>query len=185
GRLVGSEEDGRLVDLHYERLGAGRVLLPGAVEVLDGRAGVSAVDPLVADAELELGQRRIRLDRVDRAEQPVDVDAVDGVGDLHGDLLRSWPGGSRPMREDRRNELLPETFLVRRRAPLSGARPWDDPADARLGRPDARAVRGRGGRTARARAGMGAPPGRGPGQAARAGSGAPPDAGRGRRGALA
>ena len=48
---------------------------------------MTAVDLPVAGAELKARQRRIGADVVDRSEEAVDVDAVDGVGDLHGELL--------------------------------------------------------------------------------------------------
>ena len=50
---VGAEQDGRLAGVDRERLGARGVLLAGAVEALDRRAVVGAVDPAVAGAELE------------------------------------------------------------------------------------------------------------------------------------
>src|SRR5262249_46872306 len=51
------------------------------------RAVVAAVDPLVASAELEARQRWFGADVLDGSVQTVEVDAVDGVGDLHGGLL--------------------------------------------------------------------------------------------------
>src|SRR6516225_440474 len=47
GGPVLAEQNRRLVGAHAERLGAGDVFLPGAVEVLDGGAAVAAVDPVV------------------------------------------------------------------------------------------------------------------------------------------
>jgi hypothetical protein len=66
--------------------GSAGVLFSGAVEALDGRTGVAAVDPVVACAELEPRQRGVGGDGVDRSREAVEVDAVDTVGELHGDL---------------------------------------------------------------------------------------------------
>ena len=80
--------------VHGERLGAGGVFLAGAVEVLDRRAAVAAVDPVVAGAELEPRQRGVGGDGVDRPGQAVEVDAVDDGGDVHGELLAlKWVTG--------------------------------------------------------------------------------------------
>ena len=72
------DEHGRVVGVVGERLRAGRVLLPGAVEALDDRAVVGAADPFVGRAELELGDLRRALHRVEGGEQRRDVDAVAG-----------------------------------------------------------------------------------------------------------
>src|SRR5690242_14504380 len=87
GGLVVAEEHRRLVGVDDEWLGPAGVLPAGAVELLDRRAAVTAVDPLVARAELKACQRGVGADVVDRSGEAVDVDAVDGMGDLHGLLL--------------------------------------------------------------------------------------------------
>ena len=58
GRLVVAEQDRRLAGVDLERRLAGGVLLAGAPEAVDRRAGVGAADPAVVDAELEAGERR-------------------------------------------------------------------------------------------------------------------------------
>ncbi len=50
--------------------------MAGAVEALDRRLVVGAVDPAVAGTELELGEARLPLDDVERAVELVNVDAV-------------------------------------------------------------------------------------------------------------
>src|SRR5262249_45042077 len=87
GCAVLPEQDRRLVGVHGKGLCTGGVFLAGAVEVLDRRATVAAFDPVVAGAELEPRQGWVSGDGVDRSGQAVDVDAVDGAGDVHGELL--------------------------------------------------------------------------------------------------
>ena len=86
---VAAEQDRRLAGVERERVRARRVLLAGAVEGLDRRAVVRAVDPAVLGAELEDAERGVGLDRVERAVHLLAVDAVaDAVEDRgHADLL--------------------------------------------------------------------------------------------------
>src|SRR6516162_7189142 len=102
-----AEQDRRLVGVHGKRLGAGGVFLAGAVEVLDRRAAVAAVDPVVAGPELKPRQRGFGGDVVDRPGEAVEVDAVDDAGDVHGELpwLKRLLG--------RRPGLRPPTELAR------------------------------------------------------------------------
>ena len=76
GAGVAAEQDRRLAGVDHELVGARRVLLVGCVEVADRGAVVRSVDPPVPRAELELGDRGIGLDCVERPEQLLGVDAV-------------------------------------------------------------------------------------------------------------
>jgi hypothetical protein len=67
--VVGVEREVRLVPL----------FLPGAVEPADRAAIVGAADPAVACPELEAGEFRLCLDRVEGGEQGRGVDAVAAV----------------------------------------------------------------------------------------------------------
>jgi hypothetical protein len=89
GAGVDAEQDGRLAGVERERLSARAVLLPGAVEALDDRAVVGAVDLTVLDPELEAGEGGVGLDGVERSVHLRGVDAVtDAVEDLgHAGLL--------------------------------------------------------------------------------------------------
>jgi len=73
---VGPEQHRRLARVDEERLAAGRVLAAGAVEALDRRAVVRAVDPAVGGAEGERGERAVGAERVERAEHLLGVDPV-------------------------------------------------------------------------------------------------------------
>jgi hypothetical protein len=64
GAIVAIEET-RDIGLHHERPGAVRLLGAGAVEILDRRPGMAAVEPLVAGAEAVAGKLCIRADRLD------------------------------------------------------------------------------------------------------------------------
>jgi hypothetical protein len=87
GARVLAKQDGRLVGVDGERLGAGGVFLAGAVEALDRRAAVAAVDPVITRPKLKPRQRGFGGDVVDRCGEAVEVDAVDDAGDGHGALL--------------------------------------------------------------------------------------------------
>jgi hypothetical protein len=78
GAGIRAEQDGGLAGVDDERLLARRVLLAGAVELLDRRAVVRAGDPVVAGSELEAAQLRLGLDRVQR---PVHLLRVDSIAD--------------------------------------------------------------------------------------------------------
>src|SRR6185437_14827628 len=100
GAVVVAEQDGRLAGVDHERLTAGAVLLARAVEALDRAAVVGAVDPAIADAELEAAETGVVLDRVERPVHLLGVDAVavlrgaDGV--CHRGLPFAW--GKRKVR---------------------------------------------------------------------------------------
>ena len=76
GAGVGAEQDRRLARVELELVLARRVFLARAVEAANRRAIVRAVDPAVRRAELELAERRLGLDRVQRPIHDVRVDAV-------------------------------------------------------------------------------------------------------------
>src|SRR4051812_14322194 len=84
GSPVLAQQDRRLVGLQNEWLFAGGVLLSRPVEALDHGPTVAAVDPVGAGAELELPQRGVGGDCVDRSGEAFQVDAVDGAGSVHG-----------------------------------------------------------------------------------------------------
>ena len=66
------------------------VLLTRTVKALNRAAIVGTADPLVAGAELELRDFRLRLDRIQGGEQGGDVDSVEcgpGLRAGHGLLL--------------------------------------------------------------------------------------------------
>src|SRR4051794_17676433 len=133
GSVVLAEEHRRPVGVEDERLHARGVLLAGAVEALDGGAVVAAVDPVVAGTELEARQGGVGADVLDRAGEAVEVDSVEAVGDLHGELLWwGWPRRSRRGCRHRKERPLPEFFPWHRRK--RGPWAWDDQADATLGR---------------------------------------------------
>src|SRR5215218_9623214 len=87
-RLVVAEQHGRLGGVDDERLVARRVLCAGAPEAVNGRPTVRAVEPAVADPELEAGGLGLRLEDVERAVHLGGVDAVakrgGGGGGGHG-----------------------------------------------------------------------------------------------------
>jgi hypothetical protein len=82
GPGVGAEQDRRLAGVEHELGSAGRVLLVRAVEVPDPAAVMRAADPAVPRPELELRERGVGLDRVERPEHLLGVDAV--TDDLDG-----------------------------------------------------------------------------------------------------
>jgi hypothetical protein len=84
GGPVLAEQDRRLVGIDGKRLRARGIFLARAVEILDRRAAVAAVDPVVAGAELKPRQRGVSGYGIDRSGQAVEVDAVDDAGDVHG-----------------------------------------------------------------------------------------------------
>ena len=89
--VVAADQHGRVIGVEHVRLGVLH-LLHGAVEAVDRRLVVGAADPLVAGAELELGDLVVALDGVEGGEQGGGVDAVadravDDVG--HGLLLQA------------------------------------------------------------------------------------------------
>lgn len=79
---VGAEQDGGLAGVQGEGGLAGAVLLAGAVEGLEGRAVVGAVDPVVGGAELERAEFGLGLDGVQGAVQlgHIGVQTLIGVG---------------------------------------------------------------------------------------------------------
>ncbi len=76
GALVRSDQYCGMVGVVSERDRTCRVVLPGAVESLDQGAAVGAADPFVTCPELEPGEFRRSLDRVNGGEQRGDVNAV-------------------------------------------------------------------------------------------------------------
>src|SRR4029079_15336649 len=74
-RVIGAHENGRMIGVERPRLPVGH-LLHRPVETVDGRLVVRAADPPVGGAELELGDLRRRLHRVERGEERCRVDAV-------------------------------------------------------------------------------------------------------------
>jgi hypothetical protein len=105
GAFIGAEQHRRFAVGEFERLAARLVFAAGAVEVADGRAVFTAVDPLVAGAELELCEAFVGLESLDRVEGGLDVEPVD-VGDLLRDRLLTLAHLASPSVEVSRCQLL-------------------------------------------------------------------------------
>ena len=90
--LVVAEQHRRLAVRELERLAARAVLGAGAVEVLDRRAVLAAVDPAVPGPELELRERRVGLQRLHRRHHRVEVEPVQAPCRLrvHRQFVQHW-----------------------------------------------------------------------------------------------
>jgi hypothetical protein len=75
--LILAEEHRRFVRIEQERLRADRILLPRAVEALNGRSIVAAVDPAIVRTESERGQTWVLLYCLDGCPHPIHIDTVD------------------------------------------------------------------------------------------------------------
>src|SRR6266571_172794 len=71
-----SEQYWRLVPFEDERPTARSILRTRAIETLDRCAGVATAYPLVRCPEMKVSQVRVVLDRINRTDQLIDVDAV-------------------------------------------------------------------------------------------------------------
>ena len=99
---VGAKQDRRLAGVDHELGGARGVLLVGRVEIADRGAVVCTLDPAVPRPELEPGERRVVLDRVQRPEQLPGVDAVAGCcGRAHSVFSLSMSGPAPVGREQK------------------------------------------------------------------------------------
>jgi hypothetical protein len=98
GALVVAEQYRRFSVGEDERLAPRVVPLAGPVEFLDGGAILTATDPLIAIAELEVRDAGVALDGVHRLVQLFDVQSVERLGVLgsHDVLLGSDGFGRRP-----------------------------------------------------------------------------------------
>ena len=95
--LVVAEQHRRLAVGELERPAARTVLGTGAVEALDRRAVLAAVDPAVPGPELELRERRVGLQRLHRRHHRIEVEPVQAPGRLRvrRHLVQHWCGHRR------------------------------------------------------------------------------------------